>query len=335
MSDFKAWRVGSSNELTSLPEVNLEKEERLEDLIEAKSSLLSPGLTIIGRQVPVSVSGQTTSRRIDLLALDSQSRLTVIELKNAPATFDAVMQGLQYAIMIHHDPGQLKTSVEKYARGKGKSLEEFLGEKELSLQELDSALEATNLEVHLIVAGIGKSKGVESINNFLDSHPGITTAEEVAFRCFKNLDGDVLIIRELDESTSGVLTDSKENAAVKKKKYEKLLAKFERAGLVKQFEQLNSIAKKLDLYPRYYKNSVMHTPDSNRSTCMFTLRISGEELYVGHSLSNLEAFLGISQQETINKWGETENWWRLMDAGCVEEFCSWLEGAANPEGGSE
>lgn len=68
------WRFGDKLERLSLSA--LDAESKLEDLIAKDISVFSPQLMLVGRQIPT-----VYGKFIDLLALDSAGRLTVIELK--------------------------------------------------------------------------------------------------------------------------------------------------------------------------------------------------------------------------------------------------------------
>ena len=68
----------------------LETEKMLEDVLVKNPDMLTRGLTLIGRQVPVG------SGYVDLLGIDENGRLVVFELKREKLTRDAVAQILDY-----------------------------------------------------------------------------------------------------------------------------------------------------------------------------------------------------------------------------------------------
>ena len=68
----------------------VETEEMLEAVLVANPNMLMPGLTLVGRQVPVETG------YIDLLGIDEDGRLVVFELKREKLTRAAVAQILDY-----------------------------------------------------------------------------------------------------------------------------------------------------------------------------------------------------------------------------------------------
>lgn len=89
--EFGLWRMDGES-VEPVPAVQLEQEERLEDVIEQRIDILGRGqLLIIGRQV-ITDSG----KRIDILAMDGQADLYVLELKRDRTPRDVVAQALEY-----------------------------------------------------------------------------------------------------------------------------------------------------------------------------------------------------------------------------------------------
>ena len=70
-------------------------EKWLEDWIANDVTLIGEGLTLIGRQISID------DGRLDLLALDSQDRWVVIEIKPGMLYSDALHQALYYASSDH------------------------------------------------------------------------------------------------------------------------------------------------------------------------------------------------------------------------------------------
>jgi hypothetical protein len=84
------WRLGS--ELTRVEFSPLASKAKLEDTLAADLSVLSPGLMLIGRQVPTAFG-----KFIDLLAMESDGNLVIIELKRDKTPREVVAQALDYA----------------------------------------------------------------------------------------------------------------------------------------------------------------------------------------------------------------------------------------------
>lgn len=82
------WRVGKT--LEPLAPAKFDQEARLEELIAADPSVLGMDLLIIGQQEIA------FGKRIDLLAIDSEGRLAIVELKRDKTPRDVVAQTLEY-----------------------------------------------------------------------------------------------------------------------------------------------------------------------------------------------------------------------------------------------
>ena len=89
------WKVGDGNSLSRLGKTRLESEALLETWIADHPDLLGQDLLIIGRQVRTAHRGF-----IDLLAVDSDGRIHVIELKRDETPREVVAQALDYASWI-------------------------------------------------------------------------------------------------------------------------------------------------------------------------------------------------------------------------------------------
>ena len=70
---------------------HIDLEKHLEDWIVNNASLIGQGLTLVGRQVTID------DGRLDLLAIDSQDRWVVIEVKSGILDSGALNQALYYA----------------------------------------------------------------------------------------------------------------------------------------------------------------------------------------------------------------------------------------------
>ena len=91
-TDIGIWKIDRESRAGSKLDLadRIETEQMLEDILVANPNVLMGGLTLVGRQVPVS------SGYIDLLGIDENGRLVVFELKREKLTRDAVAQILDY-----------------------------------------------------------------------------------------------------------------------------------------------------------------------------------------------------------------------------------------------
>src|SRR6056297_2832126 len=87
------WRLGEKPEKVRF--VPIPKEEKLEDILAADLSILDSRLLLIGRQVLTGFG-----KFIDLLAMDSDGKLVVIELKRDKTPREIVAQILDYGSWI-------------------------------------------------------------------------------------------------------------------------------------------------------------------------------------------------------------------------------------------
>ena len=135
---------------------HIELERHLEDWIADDVTLIADGLTLVGRQV--SIDGG----RLDLLAIDSQDRWVVIEIKPDLLYPGALTQALTYA-----------SSIARVGRDElEEKLRPGLGQfgdvnrlSDLVRRELDR--EGDTREVAVLLVGTGIDPGLERVNEFL------------------------------------------------------------------------------------------------------------------------------------------------------------------------
>jgi hypothetical protein len=91
-NQIEIWEVdGSLSDAKLLDSTNqVETEDSLEEMLVGNPDMLSPGLTLVGRQTPVD------NGNLDLLGVDEHGRLIVFELKRAKLTRKAVAQVIDY-----------------------------------------------------------------------------------------------------------------------------------------------------------------------------------------------------------------------------------------------
>ena len=115
--EMAIWRMTDGGPV-SVSTTPLDLERRLEDMLVADTTMLGVDLLVLGRQVPTSFGGF-----VDVLAMDSEARVHVLELKRERTPRDVVAQTLDYAswarslsvddldqILQHHQGGDLELS---------------------------------------------------------------------------------------------------------------------------------------------------------------------------------------------------------------------------------
>ena len=111
--EMAIWRMTDSGP-QKLPSSPLDSEQRLEDMLAQDPSMCGSDLLILGRQVQTSHGGY-----VDLLAIDTDGRVHVLELKRDRTPRDVVAQALDYGswveglslddlerIFLHHHAGE-------------------------------------------------------------------------------------------------------------------------------------------------------------------------------------------------------------------------------------
>lgn len=163
-------------------------ERHLEDWIARDVTLISEGLTLVGRQVSIH------DGRLDLLAIDVQDRWVVIEVKPGELDSGALAQALYYASSIaslgskelldkleHRlgdfgDPERLSTKVRRQLDGEGEKR-----------------------EIAVLLVGAGIHPGLERVSDFLGGFR--VPISVVSFEVFELEGGPKLLIREVVEES--------------------------------------------------------------------------------------------------------------------------------------
>ena len=98
MAKLAAWSIDGPHAEGSVPKrvgrSHIGLERYLEDWIANDITLIAEGLTLVGRQISID------DGRLDLLAIDSQDRWVVIEIKPGVLDSGALTQALYYASSI-------------------------------------------------------------------------------------------------------------------------------------------------------------------------------------------------------------------------------------------
>ncbi len=147
MSKVGLWRVGGEQPVR-LQHGRVDLEEQLERWIEQDPELLQAGLTIVGRQVNLE------GGRLDLLAIDTQGRWAVIEIKRAELRRKVMMQAMDYASCI----GTMSaTALRDLVEGQLRTLGRDLRELELG-PDLDDLFDIESRQVTIYLVGTGQTE---------------------------------------------------------------------------------------------------------------------------------------------------------------------------------
>lgn len=300
MSKLAVWSIGEQEgghggELLEPKKVgrsSIELEKYLEDWIVKDVSLMGEGLTLVGRQVRID------DGILDLLAIDSQDRWVVIEVKPGMLQSGALHQALYYASsLVRLDKNEL------FEKLKG-NLASFGDQATLSArlqQHLNN--EEEQREIALMLVGAGISAGVERMNEFLGRF-GIPI-EIVSFEVFKPDDGPQLLIRE-------VMEEPAQPPAPKRKLTVEAIREMARdAGVGKQFDRFVSMSEQAELAVQPQRASVRIAPPQDRRRMLMYAAphhdSKGGGLYIYWGPREFHEFCAIDEQETTEALGTGED----------------------------
>ena len=220
-------------------------EKHLEDWIANDVTLIGEGLTLVGRQVRID------DGILDLLAIDTQDRWVVIEIKSGTLNSGALTQALYYASSIAClDGADLKAKLEP-------CLGDFGDAVQLS-ERLNRQLagEEEEREIAVLLVGAGIHPGLERMNEFLGRY-GVPIGV-VSFEVFELDDGEQLLIREVvDEATRPSSPPRRFTlGAVRQRAVD--------AGVSEQFDRFVKIAEAAGFPVQPHPLSVNIVPAANR-----------------------------------------------------------------------
>ena len=224
---------------------HIDLEKHLEDWIVNDVSLIGQGLTLVGRQVKID------DGILDLLAIDSQDRWVVIEVKPGILHSGALNQALYYASSLAR-----LDAVEVHEKLEG-GFGELGDENRLSARVEQLLDEEEEREIALLLVGAGVHPGLERMNGFLGSF-GIPISV-VSFEVFEFNGGPKLLVREvIDEPVA---------PARPKRRYtlEAIRSLAVEAGVKKQFDRFVRMSEEagLAIVPR--KLGVTIAPPANKT----------------------------------------------------------------------
>lgn len=292
MAKLAAWSIeeregGHSAELLEPKKVSRSSiglEKYLEDWVVRDVSLIGEGLTLVGRQVRID------DGILDLLAIDSQDRWVVIELKAGMLQSSALHQALYYASSLARlDADELREKLD------GKKLSEF-GDKSKLSERLNQQLrnEEEQREIALMLVGAGISAGVGRMNEFLGRF-GIPI-EIVSFEVFRPNEGPQLLIREVIEEPAEPTTPKR------KLTVEAIRSMARDAGVEEQFDRFVSMSEQAGLPVQPQRRSVRIAPPQNKTRFLMYARPhsdangAGLWIYTGRA-QFVEFFPEIEEQE--------------------------------------
>ena len=230
-------RVGRS-------QIGLEK--YLEDWIANDVTLIAEGLTLVGRQISID------DGRLDLLAIDSQDRWMVIEIKPGLLDSGALAQALYYASSI------ARLSADELYEKLEPGLSNFGDVERLSASVKRLLMgEQEGREIAVLLVGAGIHSGLERMYEFLGRF-GVPISV-VSFEVFELDGGPKLLVREVvDEPT-------KPPPANRKLTVEAIRRWAVDVGVGRQFDRFVNMAQAAGLAVQPQRASVRIAPPKNRT----------------------------------------------------------------------
>ena len=144
------WQV-KNNLPCKLNNAVIQIEKNLEDWIESNPSLLRSDLVIVGRQVYFDAGPA------DLLAIDSQGRWVVIEIKRGKVDRKALAQAIDYASCLETlPPDELKSKTNNYLKSKNTTIEALLKE-----CDSEDSIKQDDRSIEIMLVGSGKMSGLD------------------------------------------------------------------------------------------------------------------------------------------------------------------------------
>ena len=244
----------------------IDLEADLERWLEANPSMLSDGLSVVGRQIHVD------GGYIDLLCLDVIGRWVVVELKRERLYRDAVAQALDYAYSIQTMDSDRLRQLAANARD--------------DLTDLEPQFDAGQRDVTIIVAGAGTDAGLERVVEFLARYD--VPIRVVSFDSYRTTTGQQLLVREVIEEESSAPDTSARHSSQSVADIAGLGADRE---LTSAFNRIVAAAEAGGLYVRPYKVGVMLTPSSAKNRYLAYVRpFAGRGLLIHHGPEQFAEF---------------------------------------------
>ncbi len=257
MAGLAVWQITDAAPLP-VKESPVKLEANLESWIEQCPALVQFGLTILGAQVVVDAG------RIDLLAIDSQGRFCIIELKRDLVDRKAMAQVQDYAACLAQMSGaELRSCLESHLSSRGIDLDAVLDER-----DAQDALDPETRRLSMYVVGTRISTGLDRLVRFLSEQHGLPVFVK-CFTVYESEQGERFLVRETADEE--IEMPAERPAARGGWTIESVRADATAAGLGDVFDIIEQAARKHGLGIRPWKNAVMYTPPTDMRRCFITV----------------------------------------------------------------
>ena len=252
MTRLAVWTMETRNDDSSVQREpqkvgrsHIQLERQLEDWIVNDVTLIGEGLMLVGRQVSID------DGRLDLLAIDSQDRWVVIEVKPGTVGSGALGQAIYYAASLARlDADELFRKLEGGFNkvGDPKTLSPRV--RELLADEGDDR------EIALLLVGAGIHPGLERTSEFLGRF-GLPI-EVVSFEVFELDGGPQLLIREVVDEPARLPRPGHRLTV------DAIRARAVDLGVSEQFDRFVEMSERAGLPVQPQRSSVRIAPPSDR-----------------------------------------------------------------------
>ena len=272
MANLAIWRLdetqdeGAQREPRSVARSSVGLEVHLEDWIEADATLIGAGLDIVGRQVRID------GGRLDLLAIDSQDRWVVIEIKAGHLDAGALTQALGYASSLARLPGdELNEKIQPRLKAPNARADASARVRQLLENEGEQR------DIAVLLVGVGIAPDLMRMREFLSRFD--VPISVVSFEVFALEAGPKLLIREVLEEPSEPATRPRRRRGT----VDTIRQQAADAGVVAQFDRFIRMSEQADLVVRPFTVTVMIAPPANRTRFLMyaTVRPGGLEIATG------------------------------------------------------
>ena len=266
-------------------QIGLERD--FEDWIANDPTLISEGLTVVGRQVSID------NGRLDLLAIDSSDRWVVIEIKPGVLDTGALTQALAYASSIARlDAGQISAKLEANLPASGDK-----GKRSAAVaRQLDGEEQAGGKrEIAVLLVGVGVTLGLERMMEFLGGF-GVPI-NTVSFAVFELEGGPKLLVRErIDERAEPPPPHRKWTV-------EAIRRRAVHEGVEAQFDRFVRMSEDAGLAVQPHKISVRIAPQANRARFLMYARPEDGGLVIQTGPKCFSEFFPLAENEVLEGLG--------------------------------
>ena len=202
---IKTWQIVDGN--LEVLESKLADAERadaldLETLVATNPAIISPGLAIIGRQVP------TQSGPLDLLAIDKAGNLIVVEVKKNSLPRESLAQAIDYVSEVAS--WNLDKISEKCIKYTGQSLEDLIIE---SFPEVNLETVNVNESQRIVLVGFSIERSLERMITWLSDNYEVNI-NAVNLQYIKTDGGDELLTR------TSIISEDVEKERISRRKFQ-------------------------------------------------------------------------------------------------------------------